>query len=244
MKNLQKKTLLERQDKTILLLVSIFIGIFLIGNVSATTWETSSLGVTFTSHRTVTFMSGERFQWTGITNYTLTNFTVDSRMTATQCYLTDGANADYGNLLQRGIITNSVCNISYNLINLGEYRILVDNNGGNYDEWYQTTGFSYPIVAGNVTWHSGVAVGYGEFVSFEAVINLTVANYLSSDQIYPQFSNYWDNNGTNYSGNPGNFNVTVTNTNGTVILNFGGNNYSLQQTIQEIPIYSMFQSHQ
>lgn len=47
-----------------------------------------------------------------------------------------------------------------------------------------------------------------------------------SDTVFPQFSNYADDNGTKYATQSGNFNVTVTSTNGTVFLNFGGVKYT------------------
>jgi hypothetical protein len=43
---------------------------------------------------------------------------------------------------------------------------------------------------------------------------------------YPQFSNYWDNSGTQVSSGIGYFNVTVTSTNGTVILDYNNINYT------------------
>lgn len=43
-----------------------------------------------------------------------------------------------------------------------------------------------------------------------------------SDIEYPQFSNYQDNNGTLIDSGTGQFNVTVTSTNGTVLLNING----------------------
>ena len=56
------------------------------------------------------------------------------------------------------------------------------------------------------------------------------------DEIYPIFSNYWDNNATLIGGGTGLFNVTVKNTNGTVLLeinntnitatNYAGDNYN------------------
>jgi len=47
-----------------------------------------------------------------------------------------------------------------------------------------------------------------------------------SDTTYPTFSNYSDNNGTIYNSGIGLFNVTVLNTNGTVILTFNNTNYT------------------
>lgn len=48
----------------------------------------------------------------------------------------------------------------------------------------------------------------------------------AADTIYPTFSNYWDNNASLVSSGTALFNVTVANTNGTVVLNINGNSYS------------------
>jgi len=60
--------------------------------------------------------------------------------------------------------------------------------------------------------------------------NLDIKTYLTYnnfmiDSIYPTFSSYWDNNGTQTGIGTALFNVTVANTNGTVILMFNGTNY-------------------
>ncbi|MCK5450105.1 DUF285 domain-containing protein [Candidatus Pacearchaeota archaeon] len=44
------------------------------------------------------------------------------------------------------------------------------------------------------------------------------------DTTYPTFSNYWDDNATFNDSGTGHFNVTVENTNGTVLLEINGNN--------------------
>jgi len=45
-------------------------------------------------------------------------------------------------------------------------------------------------------------------------------------RVYPQFSGYWDNNGTIFNFGIGVFNVSVVNSNGTVLLEINGTNYS------------------
>ena len=59
--------------------------------------------------------------------------------------------------------------------------------------------------AGNVNWSS---------------VRFTV------DTFYPIFSNYWDNNGSQFDGGTGYFNVTVINTNGSVYLTYNNTNYT------------------
>ncbi|MCK4650232.1 LamG domain-containing protein, partial [Candidatus Pacearchaeota archaeon] len=46
----------------------------------------------------------------------------------------------------------------------------------------------------------------------------------TGDDTYPQFSNYWDDNESLLDSGTGHFNVTVLNTNGTVILEINGTN--------------------
>ncbi len=46
------------------------------------------------------------------------------------------------------------------------------------------------------------------------------------DIIYPQFSNYYDNNASIFYGGVASFNVTLANTNGTVLLSINGENYT------------------
>ena len=47
-----------------------------------------------------------------------------------------------------------------------------------------------------------------------------------SDAEYPTFSNYWDNNATLVDSGLGLFNTTLLSTNGTVLLEIDGNNYT------------------
>lgn len=53
--------------------------------------------------------------------------------------------------------------------------------------------------------------------------NWTV-NFTLVDDIYPQFSSYWDDNASLEDSGTGHFNVTVTDTNGTVLLEINGTN--------------------
>ena len=50
--------------------------------------------------------------------------------------------------------------------------------------------------------------------------------YVPFDYSYPVFSNYWDNNASLTESGVGRFNVTITNTNGTVLLTFNNVNYT------------------
>ncbi|MCK4996802.1 PGF-pre-PGF domain-containing protein, partial [Candidatus Pacearchaeota archaeon] len=58
------------------------------------------------------------------------------------------------------------------------------------------------------------------------------------DTTYPQFSNYWDDNTTLTDSGTGNFNVTVADTNGTVLLEINGTNVTatnLSTSIYNVP---------
>jgi PGF-pre-PGF domain-containing protein len=57
------------------------------------------------------------------------------------------------------------------------------------------------------------------------LFNLTTLSP-NNDMVYPQFSNYWDNNGSLIDSGTASLNVTVSQTNGSVILNFGGQNFA------------------
>jgi hypothetical protein len=58
-------------------------------------------------------------------------------------------------------------------------------------------------------------------------IAITTGEYESGgDTVYPQFSDYWDNNATQIDTGTAYLNVSVIDTNGTVILQFDGTNYS------------------
>ncbi|MFH1291034.1 MAG: hypothetical protein ABIH79_00555 [archaeon] len=72
---------------------------------------------------------------------------------------------------------------------------------------------------GELTYNTLALSGIGA-ISFSDV--LTVNN--PPDLEYPQFSDYWDDNGTLVGGGKANFNVTVISTNGTVQLEIDGNN--------------------
>jgi len=54
------------------------------------------------------------------------------------------------------------------------------------------------------------------------------------DTIYPTFSDYWDNNGTLFDSGTALFNVTIENTNGTVILEINNTNISATNLTSDI----------
>src|SRR3989338_10384025 len=56
--------------------------------------------------------------------------------------------------------------------------------------------------------------------------NMTVPAGAVSDNEYPLFSNYWDNNGSLLNSGMAYFNVTLQSTNGTVFLGINGTNYT------------------
>ena len=63
-------------------------------------------------------------------------------------------------------------------------------------------------------------------ISPENTNSVEIAILERPDTAYPIFSGYWDDNGTLTSSGTAHFNVTVENTNGTVIFLIGGNSYA------------------
>ncbi len=59
--------------------------------------------------------------------------------------------------------------------------------------------------------------------NISATFNLSI---YAVDNLYPTFSNYWDNNASLVGSGVARFNVTVTNTNGTVFLEINNTNYT------------------
>jgi hypothetical protein len=66
-------------------------------------------------------------------------------------------------------------------------------------------------------------------IDFSGGANSTETRSVSIEQLdttYPQFSSYWDNNASLVGSGTARFNVTLANTNGTVILTINGTNYT------------------
>ncbi|MFH1585758.1 MAG: LamG-like jellyroll fold domain-containing protein [archaeon] len=61
---------------------------------------------------------------------------------------------------------------------------------------------------------------------FQPYLNITYSIVTASDNEYPIFSNYWDNNATLEVSGTGLFNVTLLSTNGTVWLEINNTNYT------------------
>ena len=119
----------------------------------------------------------------------------------------------------------------------GDVLLLVNDSGGNWDGWNIDAG---SLGGNDNTWYTITLTltdaqyfHSGFIVRFQAtpdspqehfwVDNINVSiNY--TDTVYPQFSNYWDDNATLQSFGVGHFNVTVENTNGTVLLDINGEN--------------------
>ena len=84
-----------------------------------------------------------------------------------------------------------------------------------------TYNVTVPITEGgvwNYHWNAygdGASHNYNRTLDDSYTVNIT-------DLVYPQFSDYWDNNGSLVEEGWATFNVTVSNTNGTVWLNFQG----------------------
>ncbi|MFC2135389.1 DUF2341 domain-containing protein, partial [Bacteroidota bacterium] len=77
--------------------------------------------------------------------------------------------------------------------------------------------------SGNYTyrWHSW---GNGSQNNYNVSVDRVYTVNATPDFIYPSFSAFWDDNGTLIDSGTGHFNVTVDNTNGTVLLEINGEN--------------------
>jgi|GEM_PF-2042048 len=102
--------------------------------------------------------------------------------------------------------------------------VLLEINGVNVTATNVTANVynaSYNFISGGVytyrwySWGNGTGENFNISVTRSYTVNI-------SDPIYPVFSNYWDNNATLISSGTGEFNVTVKDTNGTVILHING----------------------
>lgn len=105
---------------------------------------------------------------------------------------------------------------SIDKINLTSYTLFV-NQSKNATAGLTNGTYSYRLYAHNISNYlddSGeICVAVGDGFSCEEE---------PPDIEYPIFYNYWDNNATLTSSGLGKFNITVNNTNGTVILNING----------------------
>ncbi len=63
---------------------------------------------------------------------------------------------------------------------------------------------------------------------------------VSSDESYPQFSDYWDDNASLEGSGTASFNVSVTSTNGTVLLEVNGTNYTASNLMGDVYNVSVF----
>lgn len=118
-------------------------------------------------------------------------------------------------------------------INLSGYIFSFDNGSGNFvnDSWVSFIGLSN---WSNVTKITNTTLG--STIKWKVYANDTANNFKVTDtfeytvfpHIYPQFSNYQDNNATINGSGTAFFNVTLENTNGTVLLEINGTNLTTE----------------
>ena len=105
--------------------------------------------------------------------------------------------------------------------------------GGNCNSTAPAHNISVMLRGANYTMLAGRRLGIGIYyyvrnATLNVLFNSTAMpsrfNMTEAENIFPQFNNYWDNNGSLLDGGLGLFNVTVTNTNGTVLLEINGVN--------------------
>jgi sporulation protein YlmC with PRC-barrel domain len=98
----------------------------------------------------------------------------------------------------------------------------------SYWEFYvnQSQNATTGLADGNYTYEA-ISINSSGGLQTTGIRNVIInSSFLGSpsDTTYPQFSNYWDNNATLTNSGTGNFNVTLFNTNGTVLLEINGTN--------------------
>jgi len=95
---------------------------------------------------------------------------------------------------------------------------------------------SYVFGSGGVYPYNWTAYGNGSSANLNTsdLRSYTVNTSVPADEEYPLFSNYYDNNATQYEGGIGSFNATVTHTNGTVWVEYNGFNYSASNTTADV----------
>jgi hypothetical protein len=106
--------------------------------------------------------------------------------------------------------------------------VLFSINGTNYtSNNISASVWNYSLLLSNgtyfyywISWGNGTSHNLNVSSTRSYTVNAT------PDITYPAFSNYSDNNGTLTNGGTGIFNITLVNTNGTVILNFNNINYT------------------
>jgi len=113
-----------------------------------------------------------------------------------------------------------------------DMRISNSSNGGV--SWSSTSGEGV-LATGTVSIADTMYPTSNQMGGTLRFLYTNLTNYIKYDSIvmweeavvdndYPVFSNYWDNNGTLVDSGTGLFNVTVLNTNGTVLLEINGTN--------------------
>jgi len=115
-----------------------------------------------------------------------------------------------------GTVLLEINGVDYSAVNVG---------GDVYSVNVALTAGDYPY-----RWHSW-GNGQSEDYNVSLTRNYTVGIF---DDRYPQFSDYWDDNGTVFNSGTGHFNVTILNTNGTVLLEINGENVSATNTAPNV----------
>lgn len=90
--------------------------------------------------------------------------------------------------------------------------------------------FTQTLINGNYDWNINCTDSLN--VGTSEIFNLSVNVFIDNE--YPQFSNYYDNNGTLLDSGIALFNTTVINTNGTVFLEINGVNYTAQNLTSNV----------
>jgi hypothetical protein len=139
----------------------------------------------------------------------------------------------------------SSTNLSYNFtanlsdsFGIANVTLYIYNSSGIYNQTITTftAGITNTIIGTVVTLINGIYTWFYQIFDFAGNSILTSNNTLRVDNIYPTFSAYYDNNGSLSGNGLALFNVTLANTNGTVILQI--NNINVTATNITANVYN------
>ncbi len=184
-------------------------------NISANVYNAS---YSFTTNGTYNYV------WHAYGNGSWNNYNVS----ATQSYMVNYVDAIYpsfNNYSDNNATLNNSGTGTFNVTVVNTNgTVLLEINGDNTTATHLGNNIynaTYLFTLGGTYSYQWYSYGNGSWNNYN--VSLT-KNYVVNDNIYPSFSSYTDNNGTLNNSGMGLFNVTVLNTNGTVLLEINGEN--------------------
>lgn len=209
-----KNNRLEPRTATKLLLVMLF-SVFLISSASAIIF-TETHGYPPTTTDTQSTKTGMIIQPN--INFSMVNFTLDSVVTATKCYI----QSNYTTVLFSGNVVGNVCNTNFFNVTAGsQYWLLVDKNGASYTDSYNTSvSPNFPKDTGNITWYQGVYQGGGTIGSQTYSIDSVSYKFIIPPTDYPVITINYPANNTIISQNTTlvKFNFTILDNDSNIVI--------------------------